>query len=161
MLGAGGGKDPRDLAHQRIARPEPAGLVEEGFHLPGHHAEERRRAQQNGVIVFEIGGCGFGRVIGDKSGLLPDRFGNGFGYAAQVDMGAGHAARAFGLGFGQSADMAIAGVIKNKNAGHGILLGLIVSMPGKIDDPARGNKPPALISVFTPVEECQDSAPRR
>jgi hypothetical protein len=67
MLRAGGGEDGRDLAHQRVPRPEPARLVEEGFHLPGHHAEEGRRAEDDGVVGFEIGRRRDGRVVLDKA----------------------------------------------------------------------------------------------
>ena len=137
MLRAGGGEDGRDLAHQRVPRPEAACLVEEGFHLPGHHAEQRRRAEDDGVVGFQIGRRRDGRVIRGKADLLPDFLGDGFGHATQVDMGAGHAACAFGFGLRKGADMAIAGIVKNENAGHGILSGLSVSMPERIGDGAR------------------------
>ncbi len=37
--GAGGGEDAAYLAVQRAGSPQPAGLIEEGAHLPGHIAE--------------------------------------------------------------------------------------------------------------------------
>ena len=121
MLRAGGGEDGGDLADQCIPRPEAASLVEEGFHLSGHHAEEGRRAENDGVVGLHVGRRGHGRVIRNEASLLPDFLRNSFRHAPQVDMGAGHAACAFDFGLRKGADMAIAGIVKNKNAGHGIL----------------------------------------
>ena len=150
MLRAGGGEDGGDLADQCIPRPEAAGLVEEGFHLPGHHAEERRRAEDDGVVGLQIGRRRDGRVVRGEAGLLPDLLGNSFRHATQVDMGAGHAACAFGFGLRKGADMAIAGIVENENAGHGILSGAWVSMPERMGDRRGRNNRPDVTSFFTP-----------
>jgi len=72
MLLTGGGEDGGNLADKCIPRPEAAGLVEAGLHLPGHHAEERRRAEDDGVVGFQIGRGRDGRVVVGEPGLLAD-----------------------------------------------------------------------------------------
>ena len=55
MLAAGRGKDATDLADQLVLAPEPPGPIQEILHLCGHVAEAGRRADDDRVVVGELG----------------------------------------------------------------------------------------------------------
>ena len=64
MLRAGRGEGAADLAVERAARPQTAGLIEEGGHLRGQAAEAGAGADDDGVVMFEI------RDDRDRGGLI-------------------------------------------------------------------------------------------
>ncbi len=159
MLRAGGCEHRRDLADERIARPQPASLVEEGFHLASHHAEHGRRAKDDAVISFEVGRRRDQRVVYDEACLAPNRLGDGFGDTAQIDLGAGHAAGTIGLSLGQRANMAIAGIVENENPGHrdepfcfrDQSIGSAIGRNGAASAPRNFSEPPMKANSYRPA----------
>jgi len=67
---AGAGKNAGDLANERAAHPQAAGLVEKIAHLRRHVAEARRRAEDDGVIVAEFLGRSDGRRLVNLRAVL-------------------------------------------------------------------------------------------
>src|SRR5215470_4016159 len=71
VLARGAAEHAPDLAHQRSARPEVAGLVEEIAHLRRHIAKARRRAEDDCIVLLElIRGSERGGLIELEAGRL-------------------------------------------------------------------------------------------
>ncbi|MNV76914.1 hypothetical protein D3C71_1702980 [compost metagenome] len=130
MLGRGRGERRADLAVQRALGPQPAGLVEEVGHLRRHPAEARAGADDDGVVVLQVGD------LGDRRGLVElvvrlarDVLGHQLGHALDVDLRAGFA-RAFGHGLGHLFAVAVSGVIQHQDLRHDRRLGLGINHKG-------------------------------
>ena len=112
---AGAGKDAGDLADERAAHPQAAGLVEKIAHLRRHIAEARRRAEDDGVVVAEFLGRSDGRrLVNLRAVFFRDLFRHEFRHALERHFDAVNGARAFRDGFGHGFDVAVHGVIENE-----------------------------------------------
>jgi hypothetical protein len=118
VLGGGRGEGPADLAVQRAARPQAAGLVEERRHLRGHAAKARAGADDDRVVVGQlVDGGDRGFLVELEVGALATSRRHGFRHALDVDGRAGFAG-AFGHGLGHRLDVAVGRIIENENLGH-------------------------------------------
>src|SRR5690606_14119820 len=117
--GAGGGEDAADLAMELALSPEATSLVQERTHLAGHVAEAGRGTEDNSVVV-----CQFFRVrhlgalIGLATGIQKGFIGHGLRDTLDNNIGPINTASAFGHGIGHGLNVAVHGVIKNKNFRH-------------------------------------------
>jgi hypothetical protein len=106
--GTGGGEDAGHLAGQCTLGPQPAGLVEEVAHLPGHVAEAGWRAEDDCIVIDQFRRAGhLGLLIGLAPGSGKSAGIHGFRYPFDGDLGACDAARALGDRLGHGFDMSV------------------------------------------------------
>ena len=100
------------------AHPQAAGLVEECRHLRPDPAKPRAGADDDRVIMFEIGNRRDRRGLVGLEVCASGHFVRyGFGHALDIDAGAS-GARTFGDGVGHRFDMAIAGIVQDEDFAH-------------------------------------------
>ncbi|MNV71255.1 hypothetical protein D3C71_1642640 [compost metagenome] len=122
MLRGGRAERCPHLAIERAARPQATGLVEKRRHLRRHAAEARAGADDDRVVLFEVGHDGDRRRLVElEIGSLGDLQRHGLGHTLDVDLRTGTAG-AFGDGLGHRFDVAIGRVVQDKNFAHGYLL---------------------------------------
>ena len=111
-----------DLAVERTAHPQPAGLIEEIGHLRRQAAEPGTSADDDGVVVGEILDLrDRGGLIELVVGLAGDLLGDELGHPLDVHVGAG-LARPLGGRVRHRLDMAVGRVVENQNLRHDLLL---------------------------------------
>src|SRR5690606_12919123 len=119
VLGRRGGEGTPDLADQLALRPLAAGLIKEGAHLRCGRAKTGACADDDGVIVFQIGHSGDrGFLIHLVMGVACHFFRHGFRYALHIDNSAFNLTGTFGNSIGHLFDMALGRMIKHENPGH-------------------------------------------
>ena len=70
VLGGRRGHHRTNLTNQRALHPKAAGLIEEAFHLRGHHAKAGACCKNDGIVVWEDG-TGFGTYF-TPGAVLPN-----------------------------------------------------------------------------------------
>jgi hypothetical protein len=120
VLGRGRGEGAADLADEGVRRPEPAGLVPEIRHLRGDAPEPRRRADDDRVVVGELGGRRDRRLLVElRAGLLGDLGRHQLRDPLHVDLGAG-ATRPLGGRLSHALDVSVGAVIEDEDLRHGV-----------------------------------------
>jgi len=119
MLGGGAGEYAADLADQGAIHPQAAGLIEEVAHLRRHVAEPGRGAEDDGIVVGQLGRLGDRRrLIEPDAGLARGVLGHQLRDPLDGYVGAADAFGAFRDGVCHRLDMAIARIVENQNLGH-------------------------------------------
>ena len=118
MLTAGRGKNAANLAHQTVVRPQAAALVEEILHLCSHVAEARWRADDDGVVLGQLGnGSDIRRLRRPVARLACDVLRNELRHPFDL-CERSCLTNPIGHGVGQRLDMPIRGVIQHQYLSH-------------------------------------------
>lgn len=126
--GAGTGENAAGFSDELAFHPQPAGLIEEVPHLRGHITEAGRRAEEDGVVVAEFLRIGNGRGLIEFGTVFCRHLGrHGFRHALDGDFDAFDGTRAFCDGVGQRFNVAVGGVVEDKDSGHDVLCILVLA----------------------------------
>ncbi len=112
-------KNTTHPANQPALDPKSTGLIKEVSHLRRHVAEPGGRAKDDGFVIAQFIRGGDGRsLVKFYAVLLGHVERHRFGHAREGHFDTRNRACALGDGFGHRFDVAISGVVENKEFGH-------------------------------------------
>jgi hypothetical protein len=136
---AGAGKDAADLADQPTLDPESTSLVQEVPHLRRHVAEAGGGAKDDGIVIAQFLGRSNGRGLVELRASLLGHIGrHGFRHTLEGDFDARNRACAFGNRVGHCFDVAVGGIVEDKEFGHGAF---ILQERPQVQRQGRANRP--------------------